>query len=155
MPILSALKKAFDFSGRAGRLEFWSFASFWLVVAVFTAKALHLPPAPALSLDWSLRALSAAPVLLIPAVLLVPFAAVAVRRLHDVGLSGWWLLTATAPVPILDLLVIGAQIVCFAKKRNRRRKPLRPRSLSCARGYAARVRQRGALNTRPASAAHA
>lgn len=111
--IITCLKKSADFAGRAHRLEFWSFVVFWIVAAVISALLFKIPAAPDMS--WSGKALSFAPALLFPAALLVPLAAVAVRRLHDIGLSGWWLLTAATPVPVLDLLIVGAQVVCFAR----------------------------------------
>lgn len=113
--VIMCLKKSTDFAGRARRLEFWSFVVFWLIAAVLASLAYKLPPAPAMTLAWWLEALVAAPVLLVPILLLLPLAAVAVRRLHDIGLSGWWLLSASLPVPVLDVLVVGAQVVCFAR----------------------------------------
>jgi uncharacterized membrane protein YhaH (DUF805 family) len=110
--IFTCLRKSGDFRGRARRREFWSFLAFWIAVA--TALAFELPHGPITTRTLLLLA-KAAPVLLIPAALTVPLAAVAVRRLHDIGLSGWWLMSAAAPVPVLDLVIVGAQVVCLAK----------------------------------------
>ena len=96
--IFACLKKTTDFRGRSRRREFWAFVAFWVVVAVGCALVKSLA------------------VLALTAALAVPLAAVAVRRLHDIGLSGWWLVSAAAPVPVLDLLIVGAQVVCFAKQ---------------------------------------
>jgi uncharacterized membrane protein YhaH (DUF805 family) len=112
--VFTCLKKTADFRGRARRREFWSFLVFWIAVAVASALAFELPPGP-ITAAAALALAKAAPVLLIPLALAVPLAAVAVRRLHDIGLSGWWLVSAAAPVPVLDLLIVGAQVVCFAK----------------------------------------
>lgn len=112
--VATCLIKAADFRGRARRREFWSFAAFWLAVAVAAALAVEIPQGH-FTAALALRALKGAPVLLIPVALSLPLAAVAVRRLHDVGLSGWWLVSVAAPVPVLDLVIVGAQVVCFAK----------------------------------------
>ena len=114
MAIVACLRKPFDFRGRATRREFWSFVAFWTAAAVACTFAFDIPPGP-LSAAKATTILQSAPVLLIPAVLLVPLAAAAVRRLHDVGLSGWWLVSAAAPVPVLDIVIVGAQVVCFAR----------------------------------------
>jgi uncharacterized membrane protein YhaH (DUF805 family) len=111
--ILACLKKAADFRGRARRREFWSFLVFWIGAAVASAMALEIPPGPLTPSELMIA--KTTPVLLIPLALLLPLAAVAVRRLHDIGLSGWWLVSAAAPVPVLDLFIVGAQVVCFAK----------------------------------------
>ena len=86
---LAIPKKAFDFSGEASRLEFWLFVLAYLgailIVGGFSAPAL----------------------LVIFLVLLVPFLAVCVRRLHDVGLSGWVMLVGVIPfIGQLGLLLI-------------------------------------------------
>lgn len=112
--VFTCLKKTADFRGRARRREFWSFLAFWIAVAVVSALVFELPPGP-INAAAALALAKAAPVLLIPILLTVPLAAVAVRRLHDIGLSGWWLVSAAAPVPVLDLVIVGAQVVCFAK----------------------------------------
>jgi uncharacterized membrane protein YhaH (DUF805 family) len=112
--VFVCLKKTADFRGRARRREFWSFLIFWIAAAVASALAFEIPHGP-LNPTLALKALAAAPVLLIPLTLLMPLAAVAVRRLHDIGLSGWWLVSAAAPVPVLDVFIVGAQVICFAK----------------------------------------
>ncbi|GAA0579770.1 DUF805 domain-containing protein [Rhizomicrobium electricum] len=112
--VFICFKKTADFRGRARRREFWSFLAFWIAVAVASVMAFEIPPGP-MNTTTALAMLARAPVLLIPLVLFAPLAAVAVRRLHDIGLSGWWLVSAAAPVPVLDVLIVGAQVVCFAK----------------------------------------
>lgn len=112
--ILTCLKKSADFRGRARRLEFWSFVVFWIVAAVISALAFDLPAHP-FTANGVWKSLSAAPVFLFPVLLTLPLAAVAVRRLHDINVSGWWLLSAGVPIPIFDVLVVGAQVFCFAR----------------------------------------
>ncbi|WGE64620.1 DUF805 domain-containing protein [Actinobacillus equuli] len=81
------LRHTFDYSGRARRLEFawfiWVYeASSWLIW--FFAKvmfALHLPDIA----DAANFINSALDILL-----LLPLMSVTVRRLHDLGYSGWW-----------------------------------------------------------------
>lgn len=67
-----------DFSGRTSREEYWSFVLFYnVVMLIVSASFLALP----------IQVVAA-----VFAMISVPLAAVAVRRLHDVGRSGKWLL---------------------------------------------------------------
>jgi uncharacterized membrane protein YhaH (DUF805 family) len=67
------------FRGRAGRPEYWFFALFVGVVSVLLRMlGLFFPQAFIVSGIWSL-------------VILLPHYAVATRRLHDSGHTGWWL----------------------------------------------------------------
>jgi len=115
--VLVCLWKSVDFRGRAGRCEFWSYSVFWTLscaVASYQlgaqgfAGVLNAGPHSALLGAHAL-------IVLVPVALLVPFAAVAVRRLHDINVSGWWLISASVPVPVLDLFILGAQVFCFAR----------------------------------------
>lgn len=112
--VLTCLRKSTDFRGRARRSEFWSFIAFWVGMSVLCVLAFEPPEGP-VSSDWVLQLLLNAPILLIPIALLVPLAAGAVRRLHDINVSGWWLLSAGVPIPVVDVLVVGAQVYCFAR----------------------------------------
>jgi uncharacterized membrane protein YhaH (DUF805 family) len=70
-----------DFSGRAGRAEFWYFMLAWFVVsAILGILHLHL-----LNMLLNLG-------------LLIPGLAAGTRRLHDVNRSGWWQLLGLIPV---------------------------------------------------------
>lgn len=89
---LKVLKQYADFSGRARRKEYWMFALFnfiFLIVAmildnILGTTARELP----YGVFYFLYAL----------VVLIPGLAVAVRRLHDVGKSGWMILIALIPI---------------------------------------------------------
>ena len=84
--ISTCFSKYADFNGRAGRSEYWWFALF---VALFTtAAALINDTAYGLSL----------------LAIILPHNAVAVRRLHDIDKSGWWLLLMV--VPLVNLILI-------------------------------------------------
>ncbi len=77
----AVLAKAFVFSGRASRAEFWWFALFWLLTytTITLVGALSLP-------DWLARALQLTFVFLTaPALIAVSF-----RRLQDTGRTGWF-----------------------------------------------------------------
>jgi uncharacterized membrane protein YhaH (DUF805 family) len=88
---LKALKQYADFSGRSGRTEFWMFVLFYLIFG-FIARLfdnhfrLFLIESHTgfFSLAYSLA-------------MIVPFFAVTVRRLHDIGKSGWWILINLIP----------------------------------------------------------
>ena len=82
-----------DFEGRARRREYWMFALFNVVVAVgFVAVAgvLGLVSEILAGLFFLLYYLYALAVL-------VPSLAFTVRRLHDTGRSGWWVLVSVVP----------------------------------------------------------
>mgnify|MGYP000465156258 CR=1 FL=1 len=86
--IAGGVRRSFDFSGRANRLDFWAFA-----VTVAVLCGLAFVTFVALVIIWgdNTSLWLAAPLLVIPA-LAVPSLSMAVRRLHDVNRSGWWLL---------------------------------------------------------------
>ena len=79
-------QKYADFTGRASRSEFWWFVLFNVLVSLAAAQ-IH----PTVSL-------------LVTLALLLPSLGVAVRRLHDVGRNGWWLLLQL--VPLVGFLVL-------------------------------------------------
>ena len=82
-----------NFNGRASRQEYWMFFLFNIIfafVAIFADTFLFL-------------GLGFLHLLYLLAVF-IPGLAVAVRRLHDVGKSGWWLLSSILILPILLLI---------------------------------------------------
>lgn len=79
-----------NFSGRARRRELWSFLFIATMVSFFT-----------ITTD-SIFGISAASYI-INAALLTPLLAVGTRRLHDVGLSGWWQLLYISVIGIVLL----------------------------------------------------
>lgn len=89
---LKVLKQYADFSGRARRKEYWMFALFNLI---FSIVAMILDNILGIAIDG----VGYGPLygLYILAVL-IPGLAVAVRRLHDVGKSGWMILIALIPL---------------------------------------------------------
>ncbi len=98
---LMAWKRSVDFSGRSRRKEYWGFMLIHVVVflvlefAVLPLFVAHVPAlTTALFLLCFVYALTAT----------VPGLAVSVRRIHDIGKSGWWMLLSF--VPALDLLLI-------------------------------------------------
>ncbi|WP_030763282.1 DUF805 domain-containing protein [Streptomyces sp. NRRL F-2664] len=98
---LDVLKKYADFSGRARRQEYWMFFLFQIaaliIVAILDAV---LGTSPWLYLIYALATL-------------LPNLAVSVRRLHDTGKSGWWMLISLVPfiggIWLLVLLATAGQ----------------------------------------------
>ncbi len=89
---LKVLKNYFVFSGRARRKEYWMFTLFqiiFLIVAIIIDNVLGL----------AIKSVGYGPVYLLYTLgTLIPGLAVAVRRLHDTGKSGWYLLMGLIPL---------------------------------------------------------
>ena len=93
--------KYIDFHGRARRSEFWWFSLFCLLVtvALFCPIAVfsYLEESHGISMDAGLWALGYAISAILALIgilfifaILIPSFSVEVRRLHDIGRSGWW-----------------------------------------------------------------
>lgn len=91
-----------DFSGRARRREFWSFAlvNFAIGVALMVVAAVFGAVA-----DF-LGTLVMGVYYLYSLAVFIPSLAVGVRRLHDTGKSGWFMLIALIPIVGLYLLYL-------------------------------------------------
>jgi uncharacterized membrane protein YhaH (DUF805 family) len=108
------LKNYAKFEGRARRAEYWSFVFLNLVIgcaAAFVAAAFGVVGSRILSGpgDQVMQAGTIAASLvsiLYGFFVLIPSIAVAVRRMHDTGRSGWWL---WAPVINFILLCLGSE----------------------------------------------
>lgn len=94
---VEAVKRFFQkyatFSGRASRGEFWWVILFFALVNI--ALAIVFSPLPStittiIGVVWELATI-------------VPFVAVAVRRLHDTNKSGWWVLLPGIPYAIVTV----------------------------------------------------
>jgi uncharacterized membrane protein YhaH (DUF805 family) len=78
----TCFRKFATFSGRARRAEYWWFFLFTVLLAI-----------PAAGLDAILMPRGNEPISsLLSLVLFLPQIAVSVRRMHDTGWSGWWIL---------------------------------------------------------------
>mgnify|MGYP006430603107 CR=1 FL=1 len=99
-----SLRNAFDFQSRSRRKEYWYFVLMQFFIGVGFTVLQMIVGFNSVTANL-LAGLSA----LVSLLLFVPGLAVAVRRLHDVGRSGWWLLLAI--VPLIGPIVL---IVWFA-----------------------------------------
>ena len=86
-----------DFSGRASRSEYWWFYLFTVMVSLGLGLLIgSLGDTPAALLLG-----------LLPIGLIIPGLATLIRRIHDSGRSGWWLLIALIPVlGVISLFVL-------------------------------------------------
>ena len=89
---LKVLKQYADFSGRARRKEYWMFVLFNMIFAIVAMILDNV-------LGIAMEGIGYGPLYgLYALAMLIPGLAVAVRRLHDVGKSGWMTLIAFIPL---------------------------------------------------------
>ena len=119
MNFLTSLKTCFqkfsDFKGRASRSEFWYFYLFAILgyfISIFLA--IQMSFFFAIAIIFGL-------------IIFVPALAVTARRLHDMGKSGWWQLTAYIPYVGIIASIILLVIFCTEgeKKKNKYGKPIK------------------------------
>ena len=91
--VKTVLSKYVDFSGRARRSEFWWYFLCYAIVSGVLSSVYQATQSGIVAGLSGIVSLG----------LLLPTLAVHVRRLHDVGGSGWWLL--------LDLTCIGGIVI--------------------------------------------
>ncbi|WP_240646542.1 DUF805 domain-containing protein [Chitinophaga rhizosphaerae] len=93
--VTAALQKFADFKGRATRPEFWYFFLFNLIVTwgVYFILAMVMGEIAASMVQ-----------MIVSLALLIPYLAVAVRRMHDLGKSGWFIL-----IPIYNLILFATE----------------------------------------------
>jgi len=100
---LAVLKKYAVFSGRAQRKEYWMFFLFNIIIAILLGiieVVIGISPDADESILANIYSLA----------ILLPSLAVSVRRLHDIGRSGWWLLIGLIPlIGVIVLLVFAVQ----------------------------------------------
>jgi uncharacterized membrane protein YhaH (DUF805 family) len=91
------LERYAQFTGRAGRAEFWWYFLANIIVYIVLNILIAIS-----SIFWVLYVIYALAVL-------IPGIAVGIRRLHDTDKSGWWLLISLIPlVGIIVLIVFWA-----------------------------------------------
>jgi uncharacterized membrane protein YhaH (DUF805 family) len=97
---LLALKKYKDFDGRSKRNEYWYFVLFSFLITLVLGiidRVLNLTlPGSGVGLLGGLYSLA----------VLVPGVAAGIRRLHDTGRSGWWLLISFIPFVGAIVLIV-------------------------------------------------
>lgn len=102
---LKVLKNYFNFSGRARRKEYWMFFLFQLIFAIVAIVIDNV-------LGLAIKDVGYGPVYLLYALAtLIPGLAVTIRRLHDIGKSGWYFLLGLIPfvggIILLVFMVTG------------------------------------------------
>lgn len=88
--VTTVFQKFADFKGRASRAEYWYFVLFNIILSWGSLIIIGMISASAASVIN----------LIISLALLIPSLAVAVRRMHDVNKSGWFIL-----IPIYNLIL--------------------------------------------------
>jgi uncharacterized membrane protein YhaH (DUF805 family) len=105
---LKVLKNYAGFSGRAQRAEYWFFFLFNMIASILLLVVDGVlgtfDMASGLGLLYAVYSLA----------VLIPSVAVSVRRLHDIGKSGWWLLIAfipfVGPIVLLVFFILDSQV---------------------------------------------
>lgn len=88
---LDVLKKYAQFDGRARRKEFWMFTLINMLISIALGVVDGIIGTPIVGMVYSLG-------------VLVPSIAVAIRRMHDIGKSGWFCL-----IPIYNIILAATE----------------------------------------------
>ncbi|MGI2327571.1 DUF805 domain-containing protein [Planococcus sp. YIM B11945] len=88
---VDVFKKTFVFSGRSRRKEYWMFI---LITAIISIVLTILDMVLGLDITEDTGLLSG----LFSLILIIPTLSVTIRRLHDIGKSGWWILLCLIPI---------------------------------------------------------
>ena len=101
--VFGPFRRSMDFRGRATRRELWAFTLLFMMlqVGIFVGSAVFAAFAYPMIDDanrdpifsWAMRSMSIVAILFV-----LPMLAVQVRRLHDLGLSGWLVLLHALPL---------------------------------------------------------
>lgn len=94
---LMAVRKYAVFSGRARRKEYWFFVLFYILIAV----VLSFIDAVLSAYEEGIGMLTG----IFQLAMFLPALGVAVRRMHDTGRSGWWVLVPL--IPLIGGALIG------------------------------------------------
>lgn len=117
--IKRVFKNTFDLKGRATRTEYWFFALFSIILlfssvlvniilGAIVYKGIYPYPFPSLYLITYLF-------------LFIPSFSVSVRRMHDIGRSGWWVLFQL--IPLIGPLIFFFFLILPSDKENEYGKP--------------------------------
>jgi uncharacterized membrane protein YhaH (DUF805 family) len=93
--VRACFNKFATFEGRASRSEFWWFYVFTLIVGIIVDIATHATDSSVVTVVGALVSLA----------IVIPSLAVASRRLHDIGRSGWW--------QLLTITIIGSLVLIY------------------------------------------
>ncbi len=106
---LKCLKQYADFSGRARRKEYWMYVLFYMIIAI----VVHVIDVMLgwVTLEFEMGVLGG----LYSLCMFIPGLAVSVRRLHDIGKSGWNFLFIL--IPLVGAVVL---LIWFCKEGERR-----------------------------------
>ncbi|MEZ4615064.1 MAG: DUF805 domain-containing protein [Caldilineaceae bacterium] len=102
---LMAFQRTMDFSGRSRRKEFWMFFLFNFVISLLLAIVDRMMGTAAA--ESGVGILSGIYSLLV----LLPSLSLSIRRLHDTGRSGWWILISLVPIigPIVYIVFAATE----------------------------------------------
>ena len=100
MSFVDAIKSVFTqyvgFAGRARRSEFWYFYLFTILLSIVASIVQRAMTNSTNGIVTTIIGLA----------IVLPYLAVAVRRLHDTSRSGWWLLIGLIPVVGTIILIV-------------------------------------------------
>ncbi|MEQ6201765.1 DUF805 domain-containing protein [Sulfitobacter sp. HNIBRBA2951] len=110
--ISTVFAKTFTFKGRAGRSEYWWFFLLYIIGSIIFAL-LDLRTIVAFAQDQGEQAIfSLSPFNLLSPwffiVMAIPYFSLAIRRLHDSGFSGFWVILSFVPLGAIALLILHA-----------------------------------------------
>lgn len=100
---LHVLKNYATFDGRATRSEYWYFVLFNTIISIALSIIDEIATGGILGIIYCLA-------------VLIPFIAVATRRLHDINKSGWWQLIVL--IPLIGVIVLLVFFCTDSKENN-------------------------------------
>lgn len=102
--VKTVLAKYATFDGRAPRSEYWWFALFVFLASIPLSLIDQMVVAPALGFESFKEDTPQLLSMVFSLALLLPGITVAVRRMHDLDKSGWWVLIVF--IPLLGILLM-------------------------------------------------
>lgn len=107
-----------NFRGRARRKEYWGFVLFFALTVIFVTVAGVVIDAALGNLDSEEPVFTSLFAVLVVLAMIVPALAVTVRRIHDIGLSGWFILLGLIPT-FGNLIILVFAMIPSQKRENR------------------------------------